>query len=155
RVRAEVDTNADLVALPPDAHAGRGTGRAWISGLADEHVQHPPQLGLVTEHGGALAHLELYARLRRNLPHQGGEVDLAAAAARDLMPVQRSEHAHRLVEAVERALHATAALLQDGHRRRGELVPRVNTYPTAQLLRGRPGLLREQPRELVLRESIR
>src|SRR6202012_3966066 len=83
RIGAEVDADVDLVALAADGDAGRAVGAARIAALTDEHVEHAAQHGLVAEDGGALAHLDLHARLGRDLPHQGGQIDLAAAPARD------------------------------------------------------------------------
>jgi hypothetical protein len=110
-VAAESDGDGDVVALAADGDVRRAARARGRAALSDEDLEDAAQLGLVAEDGGAFAHLDLDARFGRDLPDEGGEVDLAAAPSGHGAPVEGGERGDGLVEAVQRALDAAAAFI--------------------------------------------
>jgi hypothetical protein len=148
-IGAEVHADVHLVAGAADGHLRRAARVGGIGALPDEHEQHPPELGLVAEDRRALAHLDLHAGLGRDLPEQRGHVDLAASPARHRVAVQRGQHAHGLVEAVERPLDPARGLV--GRRRD---VRDGAGDALAELLCSAARFLGEEPGELGSGESV-
>ena len=151
-IRAEHDGHLHLVAVA--AHVDL---RALAVAVADEHLDHAPEVRLVAVDLGARAGRDLNARLGRDLDQERREVDPSATRRRRAGDwaraplVQVRQHLHDVVERIERRLDAVRGIVGRAWRRRR--LRAQERHADAKALRRVLGFLRKKPAQLVSRQS--